>query len=196
MQKPIRIMLLVLVTFVVLGAAGRYFVEWSLDRAFEKAMTEDGGLRHLADVVEGTVGGTLARGDARLQPGEAPTGEGALAYYEKNPQALQRDKKYFVTWHSALAIADAGRKSEHQLSRWQSSTDTSWIAKSQSMDAWGHASCVRSDQAQTLVLSPGPQALASLDCSTLKLPQTELTRMPAGRLNPIDSGALVLFVRK
>jgi hypothetical protein len=98
-------------------------------------------------VLEASVGSTLARGDVRLQPGEATNQgalPGALAYYQKNPQALQRDKKYFETWHSTLAIADAGRKREHQLVRWESSTTASWIAPSQKTDAWGHAFCVRS----------------------------------------------------
>ena len=29
--------------------------------------------------------------------------EGALAYYQKEPQGLQQDKKYFGNWHSAIA---------------------------------------------------------------------------------------------
>src|ERR1039457_2443384 len=153
MKKYIRLLLVVLATPVVLGIAGRYFVEWSLNRAFQPASKEGGGWRQLADVLQASVGSTLAHGDARLQPGVA-VGEGALAYYQKNPQALQRDKKYFETWHSALAIADAGRKGEHQVSRWESSTAATWIASSQKMDAWGHAFCVQSDQRETIVVSP------------------------------------------
>ena len=195
MKKYIRISLVVLVVLVVLGVAGRYFVEWSLSRAFQPAMKEGGGLRQLTDVLEASVGSTLARGDARLQPGEAP-GQGALAYYQKNPQALQRDKKYFETWHSALAIADAGRKGEQKLGRWESSTAASWIAPSQRNDAWGHAFCVQSDQQETIVVSPGPQALSSLDCNSLKITGDELAQLPQGRLNPHASGALILFVRK
>ena len=195
MKKYIRISLVVLATLVVLGIAGRYFVEWSLNRAFQPAMKEGGGLRQLADVLEASVGSTLARGDARLQPGEAK-GEGALTYYQKNPQALQRDKKYFETWHSALAIADAGRKSEQKLGRWESSTAASWIAPSQKTDAWGHAFCVQSDQQETIVVSPGPQALSSLDCNSLKITGEELAQMSQARLNPHASGALILFVKK
>ena len=195
MKKYIRISLVVLVVLVVLGVAGRYFVEWSLNRAFQPAMKEGGGLRQLTDVLEASVGSTLARGDARLQPGEAP-GQGALAYYQKNPQALQRDKKYFETWHSALAIADAGLRGEHQLGRWENSTAASWIASSQRTDAWGHAFCVQSDQQETIVVSPGPQALSSLDCNSLKITGEELAQMPQGRLNPHASGALILFVKK
>ncbi len=194
MMKYIRITLVVLAALAVLGVAGWYFVGWSLNRAFQSAAQDGGGLRKVVDVAEAVVGSTLARGDVPLQPGEA-AGEGALAYYQKNPQALQRDKRYFETWHSALAIADAGRKGEHQPGRWESSTAATWIAPSQRTDAWGHAFCVRSDQAQTIVLSPGPQALSSLDCNTLKVPEEELVRMPQGRLNPIASGALILFVK-
>jgi len=195
MKKYVRISLVVLASIAVLGIAGRYFVEWSLNRAFQPAMKEGGGLRQLADVVEASLGSTLARGDARLQPGEA-VGEGALAYYQKNPQALQRDKKYFETWHSALAIADAGRKGQQKPGRWESSTAASWVAPSQRTDAWGHAFCVQSDQQETIVVSPGPQALSSLDCNNLKVTGKELAQMPQGRLNPHASGALILFVKR
>jgi hypothetical protein len=112
-MKYVRSIVIVLAALAVLGIAGWYFVGWSLNRAFQSAAQEGGGLRQLADVLEASVGSTLARGDAQLQAGRA-TGEGTLAFYQKNPQALQRDKRYFETWHSALAIADAGRKSEHQ----------------------------------------------------------------------------------
>lgn len=194
-MKYLRISLLVVAALAVLGVAGWYFVGWSLNKAFQSAAQEGGGLRKVVDATEATVGGTLARGDVPLQPGKA-SGEGALAFYEKNPQALQRDKKYFETWHSALAIADAGRKGEHQLGRWESSTAASWIAPSQKTDAWGHAFCVQSDQQETIVVSPGPQALSSLDCNSLKITGEELAQMPQGRLNPHASGALILFVKK
>jgi hypothetical protein len=194
-MKYVRSIVIVLAALAVIGIAGWYFVGWSLNRAFQSAAQEGGGLRKVVDVAEATVGRTLARGDVRLQPGKA-SGEGALAFYEKNPQALHRDKKYFETWHSALAIADAGRKGEHQLSRWESSTAASWIASSQRTDAWGHAFCVQSDQQETIVVSPGPQALSSLDCNSLKIAGEELAQMPQGRLNPHASGALILFVKK
>lgn len=192
-MKYIRIFVTVVASVAVLGIAGWFFVGWSINRAFQPTVKEGGGLRQLADVLEASVGSTLARGDVRLKPGEA-AGEGALAFYQKNPQALQRDRKYFETWHSALAIADAGRKSGHQLGRWETSTAVTWIAPSQRTDAWGHAFCVQSDQQETIVVSPGPQALSSLDCNTLKVTGEELAQLPQGRLNPHASGALILFV--
>lgn len=194
-MKYIRIFLVVVASLAVLCIAGWLFVGWSISRAFQPAMNEDGGLRQLSDVLEASVGSTLARGDAQLELGKA-AGEGALAFYQRNPQALQRDKRYFETWHSALAIADAGRKGEHQLGRWESSTAASWVASSQRTDAWGHAFCVQSDQQETIVVSPGPQALSSLDCNSLKITGEELAQMPQGRLNPHASGALILFVKK
>jgi hypothetical protein len=194
-MKYIRISLAVVAALAVIGIAGWYFVGWSLNRAFQSATQEGGGLSKVVDVAEATVGSTLARGDVPLQPKKA-SGEGALAFYEKNPQALQRDKKYFEAWHSALAIADAGRKGEHQLGRWESSMAATWVAPSQKTDAWGHAFCVQSDQQETIVVSPGPQALSSLDCNSLKITGDELAQLPQGRLNPHASGALILFVRK
>lgn len=152
-------------------------------------------MRKVVDVAEATIGGTLARGDVRLKP-EKSTGEGALAFYEKNPQTLQRDKKYFETWHKALAIADAGRKAEHQAGHWESSAAEIWVGPSQRTDAWGHAFCVQSDPQETIVVSPGPHAVSSLDCDTLKLSEDELEKLPQGRLNPHASGALILFVKR
>jgi hypothetical protein len=194
-MKYIRIFVMVVASLAVLGIAGWFFIGWSINRAFQPAVKEGGGLRQLADVLEASGGSTFARGDAQLQPGTA-TGEGALAFYQKNPQALQRDKQYFETWHSALAIADAGRKSEHQPDLWESSTAATWIAPSQRTDAWGHAFCVQSDQQQTIVVSPGPQAFSSLDCNTLKVSGDELATMPQARLNPHASGALILFLKR
>jgi hypothetical protein len=96
-MKYIRISLAVVATLAVLGIASWYFVGWSLNRAFQSATQQGGGLRKVVDVTEATVGSTLARGDVRLQPGK-DSGEGALAFYEKNPQALPQEKKYFETW--------------------------------------------------------------------------------------------------
>jgi hypothetical protein len=194
-MKYIRIALVVVASLAVLGIAGWYFIGWSMNQAFQPAVKEGGGLRQLAEVLKASVGGTLARGDVRLQPGEA-TDQGALAFYQKNPQALQHDKRYFETWHSALAIADAGRKGVHELGQWESSTAATWIAPSQKRDAWGHAFCVESDQQRTVVVSPGPQALSSLDCNTLKVSGDELAIMPQARLNPHASGALILFLKR
>lgn len=194
-MKYLRIFFIVTGSLAVLGAAGWFLVGWTISGAFEPGLKEGGGLRQLADVLEASVGNTLARGDARLQPGQ-PRGEGALAYYQKNPEALRRDKKYFETWHSALAIADAARNGEQKLGQWESTTAASWITPSQRTDAWGHAFCVQSDQQETIVVSPGPQALSSLDCNSLKVTGKELTQMPQGRLNPHASGALILYVKR
>ncbi len=65
-------------------------------------------------------------------------------------------------------------------------------------DAWGHAFCIQSDQQETIVVSPGPQALSSLDCNTLKLKVSgnDLANMPQARLNPHISGVLILFLKQ
>jgi len=90
---------------------------WTISRAFHPAMKEGGSLRQLADVLKASVGSVLASTDARSKEA-GRVGEGALDYYQKNTPVLQRDKKYFKTWHSALAIADTGSKGGHQLGRW------------------------------------------------------------------------------
>lgn len=194
MKKYTRPVVIVVATLALLGVAGRYFLAWSLDRAFEPALKKGGAVDHLKDVLEATVGSTLARGDARRQPGQS-TDAGALNYYDKNPQALQRDKKYFQTWYSALSISDAVRKGGRQLDNWETSASAAWIAPSDRTDAWGHAFCVRSDRDHIIVLSPGPQALSSLQCNTLRIPEEQLAQMPEARLNPIGSGALILLVK-
>lgn len=77
-MRPIRITLAVAAALAELGVTSWYFVGWSLNRAFQSATQEGGGFRKVVDMAEATVGSTLARGDVRLQPGEA-AGEGALA---------------------------------------------------------------------------------------------------------------------
>jgi hypothetical protein len=195
MKIYICIIIVAIVVIAALVVAYPYFINWYLNRAFEPAMAEGGGIQKLADAMEASIGGTLARGDVRLQPGKGG-GEGILSYYEKNPQALQRDKKYFQTWLSAIAIADARGKLEPKPGRWESSTAVAWVDLSHRTDAWGHAFCIRSDQQQTIVLSPGPEALSSTDCNTLKVSEDDLARMPKARLNPLASGALILVVKR
>jgi len=195
MKRYVRITLIVIASVVVFGVAGWFFAVWEVQRAFESA-AQGGGLKQLADVLQATVGATLARSDSNLQLEAGASNVGAITYYQKNPQQLQRDKKYFETWHSALAIADSGRENGHQLSGWESSAAITWIAPSQKTDAWGHTFCVQSDQQQTIVVSPGPQALSSLDCNTLKVTVEELAQMSQGRLNPHASGALILLVKR
>jgi hypothetical protein len=196
MKIYISIILVVIVVIAALVAAYPYFIKWYLNGVFEPAMAEGGGIQKLADAMEASIGSTLARGDARLQPGGSAGGEGILSYYEKNPQALQRDKKYFQTWFSAMNIAEASGKLAHRPGRWANSAEVDWVAPSHRTDAWGHAFCIQSDQQKTIVVSPGPQALSSLNCNTLKIPKEDLARMPRGRLNPLPSGALILFVNK
>jgi hypothetical protein len=203
LKKYIRVVLMLVAVLVLLGVAGWYFAVWSVGRGFESAM-KGGGPSRVANALEAALGSTLARGDARLtargaagegellKPG-GPAGEGAIAYYQKNPQVLKRDKEYFETWSSALIIAEAASKGEHRLGRWESSARAPWVARSQKTDAWGQAYCIRSDQQWTIVVSPGPQAHSALDCEALKIPEAELARMPQGRLNPLASGSLILL---
>jgi hypothetical protein len=195
MKKHIFIILVVSVAIAALAVATPYFIRWSLKRAFKPALEESDGIEKVADALEASIGRTLARGDFRLQPGEGKS-EGVLSYYQKDPQALQRDKKYYETWISALAIADASGKLERHPGRWESSASAAWVDPSRRTDAWGHAFCIRPDQRQTIILSPGPEALSSIDCNTLKIREADLARMPRTRLNPLASGALIMVVRR
>ena len=193
-MKNVRIFLLAITLLVVFGLGGWYLALWMTSRAFQSA-AEEGDFQKLFAVVEASVGGKLATGDLQLQRREI-LGDGAFAFYQKNPEALQRDRKYFETWSSALAIAEAGREREHETtSRWESSARLGWIAPTHRTDSWGHAFCVESDQKLTIVMSPGPLAVSSLDCDSLKLSQDELSKMSQGTLNLHSSGALILFVK-
>jgi hypothetical protein len=184
-----RIFLVCFIAAIVVGAGLWLFLGWVGSRAFESA---SGGSRQLFDVLEASMGATLSRTDSqmRVAPG------GALNYYQQNPQELQRDRKYFETWHSALAIADTGSEKGLRSSIWESSLVAAWIPQSQRADSWGHGFCVRADLGEIIVVSPGPEAMSSLDCTTLKLSQEELSRMPNGKLSPVRSGALVLVLKK
>lgn len=191
-MKLLKLLLAAGALIVVLVVGFRFMAGWLISGAFESA-SQSGDLSRLADALQATAGSTIARGDLRL-PGAA-TGQGALAFYSKNPQALQRDKRFFETWHSALSIADIVRK-EHGLSEWESSIEAKWIPPQHKKDAWGHPFCIESDQQGTIVVSPGPEALSSLDCNTLKISEKQLEGMPEGRLIRHPSGALILFINK
>ena len=195
MKRRVRITILSIASLVVLGVAGWLLAGWGTKRAFESAF-QNGGFSQLSDVLEATVGATLARSDSRLQLGPATNNAAPMEYYRRNPQQLQLDKKYFQTWRSALAIADSSRAGGYQINGWQSSRDISWIPVPSRTDSWGHNFCVQSTPVQAIVVSPGPQALTSLDCRGLKLPEEELAKMPEGRLNPHASGGLILVVRR
>lgn len=191
-MRHFRMLLGAVALAAALGIVGWVLVGWIIRGAFESA-TQKGGLQELLGGVEASVGSTLARGDIPMQPGKT-AGEGALAFYQRNPQALQRDKKYFETWSAALAIARESIRSRHESGGWESSTAVAWIPASHRTDSWGHAFCVQSAQHQAIVLSPGPQALGSLECSTVRLSEDELAKVPRGRLTPGASGALILVV--
>jgi hypothetical protein len=188
-----RIILVILISVSALGVSAWYFMGWALTGAFESGLKSK-GFEQLSSVLAASVGSTLARGDVRLRPGIAE-GEGAIAYYEKRPQELLHDKQYFQTWYSALAIARSALESHHQIGGWKNAAELAWVSPSEQNDAWGHGFCVESDQQRAIVVSPGPQALGSLDCNTLMVSGEELAQMPQGRLNPHASGALILFVK-
>jgi hypothetical protein len=177
------------VVATALGVAGWFFFRWYVGRAMVSALHGEGSTR-IADVFQATLGATLARGAIQ----GAPAQPGAIDYYEKHPEELQRDKKYFETWHSALLIASSARDREQGIEEWATSTNVPWIPLSNRTDAWSHAFCFRSSRERTVVVSPGPQAMASLDCGTLEIAESDLAKMVPGWLNVQASGALVLVV--
>ena len=181
MNKYIRILLVIVVSLAVLGMAGRYFIGWSLSGAFQPAMKESGGFRQLTDVVEASVGSTLTRGDARLQPGEA-AGQDTLAYYQRHSKRCNVIKNTSRLGTLPWLLLTQSVRVEQKQGRWESSTAASWIAPSQKIDAWRHTFCVQSDPQKTIVVSPGPQALRSLDCNSLKIAGEEVAQLPQVRL--------------
>ena len=193
-MKYARFFLLAVACIGILSCLAWYFMGWVVGGAF-KSSSQQGGLRQVFDVMEATMGATVARADSRL-PGVQNGSAGPLSYYIEHPGELQRDKKYFETWHSALAIADASFEKSSRLNKWEGSLRAAWIPDSQRTDSWGHSFCVQSSQTLAMVVSPGPQAVGSLDCSTLRLSSEDLSKMPYGRLSPLGSGALVLVVKK
>jgi hypothetical protein len=163
-----------------------------VSRAFRSA-GQGGGIQRLSDVVQASLGSTLARTDFQI-PAEKTPGESAFAYYQKNSEALQRDKRYFQTWFVALNTARA--LNDHQLNNWESTADLTWIPASQKADAWGHFFCVQSSSKSNAVISPGPNALANIDCKSLTVRETNLLKLQYGRLNPDASGALILILKR
>lgn len=173
------------VVVVVLLAGAYLFVTWNLNRSFRKANWDK-----LQTLIEAPLG-EIVTASVAAKPGPAE-----IPYYQKHPGELQRDKNYFETWRSALTIARSMPKHEQGVEKWTRSTGVPWVPPSNRTDAWGHAFCVTSSPERIVVVSPGPQALASLDCGTLNITDTSLAKMVPGRLNVQPSGALVLVVAR
>jgi hypothetical protein len=194
MVKNVRTVVLIVAAIAILGIGCRYFVYRMADRAVQSAAA-GGAFEKLLGVTKATLGATVARGDVKLKPGEERR-DGRLEFYQKNPERMQQDQKYFDTWSTALTIADTAQKPGNQMTRsWVSSAMLSWIAPSQRIDSWGHYFCVQSTQEYAAVISPGPQAEKPLACSTVELSEKQLTGLRQGRLNPWNSGTLVLIVK-
>lgn len=190
-MKHIRLIIVCAVVGASLGAGAWFLAVWSARRAVESALNGEGA-RRLSDVVEATLGNVLARGKFQSAPADA----GAIRYYEEHPGELQRDKEYFQTWHSALLIAISARDHKQVIEGWTTSTKIPWISPSNQTDAWGHPFCILSSQERVVVVSPGPLALASLDCGTLRITDSDLAKMVPDRLNIESSGALVLQTKQ
>lgn len=165
----------------VLSATAYWFVTWNLNRSFQKA-----DWKELQALIEAPLGEVVT---AKLV---AQPGPGAMPYYQEHPEVLHRDKKYLETWHSAFVIANSARGHAQAIDRWTASTNIAWVPLSNRADAWGHAFCIRSSREGTIVVSPGAQAIASLDCGTLEIAESDLARMVPVRLNVQASGVLVL----
>jgi hypothetical protein len=165
---------------VVLLAIAYWFVTWNLNRSFQKA---DWGA--FQTLIEASVGEVVT-----AKPVAQP-GLGAIPYYQQHPEALRGDRKYFQTWRSAVLIANSARDRKLGVPGWIASTEIPCIPLSNRTDAWGRAFCIQSSEERTTVVSPGAQAIGSLDCGTLDIAESALARMVPARLNIQASGVLI-----
>src|SRR5882724_2293610 len=124
-------------SIAAIGILGWLALGWIISGAFRSA-TKEGDLQKLSSVIEASVGSTLAGGDtSHLR--ESSAGQNAMSYYQENPQILRRDEKYFETWRSALAVAEASSKGINPLNTWTSTKTGVWTPPAQRADSWGHA---------------------------------------------------------
>jgi hypothetical protein len=188
MTKPNTTVVAVAALLIVVALAA-LFVRYLAVRSVERA--DFGPLRGLFEAV---IGGTIARGDVLLRPGRT-SGEGAAEFCRQHPGAFKADVAYFETWASAMMIAKLGRQQPPGEGLWQSSASAPWIPLKDRLDAWDHPFCFQTAAVGTVVVSSGADALGAFECRSLKLPGAELAKLPAGRLQPTASGALVLLLR-
>jgi len=189
-MKHFRLILIVTVSAGLLSLCAWRLAIWSGQGALESAMTS---LAPLSDIFQAALGATVARGDVRFKAGKRS--EGVLEYYQKNPERVDIDKRYFRTWQTALAIGHLMSTKRHKVDHWTASEDLPWIPTSDRNDAWGHYFCIKSDLDAVIVLSAGSDAVASIDCRTLQLSAHDVRGGPYGRLNRHRSGVLVLIAR-
>jgi hypothetical protein len=168
---------------LVLSGAAYWFAEWNLSRSFRRV-----DWNGLQESVQAPLGEALT-----ARP-TAQTGPGAIQFYREHPEAMQRDASYVITWRSATVLGNSVRGHQQQLSGWTSSADLARTPPDGRTDAWGHTFCVRSSAKRLAVVSPGPEAPASFDCSTLTITESDIATMVPGRLNIQPSGVLVLVL--
>jgi hypothetical protein len=175
-------MMVAILAVAVLSGAVYSFVMWNLKRSFQKTDPQA-----FQDLFEASLG-QAATAREGIQPGP-----GAIQYYRDHPEELQRDKRYFETYGSALMIATSVQERKQSIEEWTASTQLEWIPPSNKTDAWGHPFCIRSSPHRIVVVSPGPTS-GPLDCRTLDIAEADLSKMTSARLNVQPSGALVVVL--
>jgi len=180
-----KVVIAILAAGVISAGAYRFFM-WNLDRSFQNADWK--GLQDVRDSAEAALGAATRAGEPDH------SGQGMLAYYQEHPGERERDKRCLQTWRSALEIASYARGREQMTEGWTASTNIQWILPSDRMDGWAHPFCVRSSAQRTVVVSPGWQAIGSLDCATLNIAEEDIAKMEPSMLNMQASGALVFVL--
>jgi hypothetical protein len=194
-----KIVIAILAVAVLLGAVYGFTI-WQVKKA-----DWGPGFQAFQDLSEAAIGtfATGATGSEAIEvtPGtenflKAPThgGQGLIEYYREHPGELERDKRYGETYMSAFMIAKPLQDREQKVEGWTASTDLQWAPPSNQTDPWGHAFCVRSSPQRIVVVSSGAQAIGSVDCGALDIPEKDLANMASARLNVQASGALVFVL--
>jgi hypothetical protein len=192
-MKIKKVLLVLVLAAPILGIGVWYFAMWSIRGAFDSVA--DRNFEPISGALEAVIGSTIARGSLQM-PAVKSIRPGAIPFYVQAPAAMQEDKKFFLTWHSALFIADSTVRQGYHSGQWQDSSQLLWIPPPQRHDAWGHDFCVYSDDQKSVVISAGPQALSALDCGTVRVSDFELAKMRNARLVPKPSGAVIMVTKK
>jgi hypothetical protein len=167
-----------------------YLGVWSVRRTFEETHFDG-----LSNILQAAVGRSLANGNARYEISQVQSNIGLVEFYRRHPDGINKDKSYFRTWYAALAIADAAFEG-HKTVQWQSTELLNWVAPAQRQDFWGHSFCVKADDDVSAIISAGSEALTSLKCSEVFIPEQELRSLPQGKLDAHPSGALILVLTR
>jgi hypothetical protein len=130
----------------------------------------------------------------KQKPEQVSRQPGLLTAYEHDPDAFQQDAKLFDAWTASTKLGVAVLKNTPPGNWERSSADANYIASQNRVDPWNHTFCLLRRGDHVLVVSGGPQAPSSPACRDIRIAESDLAKLPHGKLLESPAGHLMLVI--